>query len=99
METETYKKESSAMSNPTPKRFKWTVEFEVDASWVADGFDLTDDRALDMLAKTLPFSNIGTELGATVVRKPTQVRILRAQGYSEAEIAKKCGALVALITK
>jgi hypothetical protein len=26
-------------------RLKWIVEFEVDESWVADGFELTNERA------------------------------------------------------
>lgn len=64
-----------------PKSFKWTVEFEVSANWVADGFNLTDDRALSMLAHDLRYANIGFELGAKVVKKPLRRTIEIAQGY------------------
>ena len=26
-------------------KFKWTIQVEVDETWVADGFNLTDDSA------------------------------------------------------
>ncbi len=81
----------------TPKRFKWTVEFSVDASWVADGFDLDDDRAKDMLNHDLTGA-YGHEIGAKVLKAPDPARIMRVQGYTEAEIAKKCGGS-AILTK
>lgn len=60
--------------------FKWTVEFEVDETWVADGFDLTDEQALDML-----WSQISTayriEISAKVINRPRAASIARAQGY------------------
>ena len=62
-------------------KLKWTVEFEVDTVWVADGFDLTDDRALDMLAHDLSHANIGLELGAKVIKAPKARDIRRLQGY------------------
>ena len=59
--------------------FKWVVEFSVDPSWVADGFELTQERALAMLA-----SDIGGaynhEIDARIVRAPTAARIRRVQG-------------------
>ncbi len=64
-----------------PKRYKWTVEFEVDASWVADGFDLTNDRALDMLAHDLSYAYIGTELSAKVIKAPKREAIRKEQSY------------------
>lgn len=63
-----------------PKKFKWTVEFEVSAVWVADGFDLTDERALSMLANDLRFAHTG-ELGAKVIKAPDVNKIRIAQGY------------------
>lgn len=69
----------------TPKKFKWTVEFEVDATWVADGFDLTDARALDMLSNDLRFANIDTELGAKVITTPDQDAIAKVQGFKNAK--------------
>lgn len=62
-------------------KFKWTVEFEVDEVWVADGFVLTDERALDMLSNDLRYATIGTELTAKVVSAPSNNRIAKAQGY------------------
>ena len=63
------------------KKFKWVVQFEVDEIWVADGFDLTEDRALDMLSETLPFANIGTELNVKIIKAPDKNLILKTQGY------------------
>lgn len=63
------------------KTFKWTVEFEVAECWVADGFDMTDRRALDMLSQDLSYANIGTELSAKVKRSPSPKSIAIAQGH------------------
>lgn len=65
------------------RRFKWTVEFEVDEVWIADGFNITDQRALDMLSNDLQFANIGTELGAKVLSAPDPTAIRKAQGYRD----------------
>lgn len=73
---------------PGEKFYKWTVEIEVDAIWVADGFDLTNERALDMLAHDLGYANVGTELRAKVKKAPRRAAILREQGYNPAQIAK-----------
>lgn len=77
---------STKERQPGEKRYKWTVEFEVDAVWVADGFDMTDERALDMLAHDLGYAT-SDELGAKVKKAPSRAAILREQGYSEALIA------------
>jgi hypothetical protein len=63
------------------KRFKWTVEIEVDEKWVADGFNLTDDRALGMLEKHLAYA-YSRELGAKVVEAPPDEEIASVQGYA-----------------
>ena len=65
------------------KRFKWTVEFEVDECWVEDGFDINDDRALNMLASDLCHANIGEELGARVIKAPDPAAIRKMQGYKD----------------
>ena len=70
-----------------PKTFKWVVEFEVAEAWVADGFDLTDERALSMLANDLSWAH-GSELGAKVIKAPDPNEIRVAQGY---EPIKACG--------
>jgi hypothetical protein len=62
-------------------KFKWTVEFEVDEVWVADGFSLSNLRALEMLASDLDYADMTTELSAKVIKAPPLDRILKAQGY------------------
>lgn len=65
------------------KFFKWTVEFEVDEIWVADGFELTEERALEMLAHDLGWADMGTELKAKVIKSPSPKAVRKAQGYKE----------------
>lgn len=36
--------------------YAWTVEFKVHRTWVEDGFDMTDERALDMLSHDLGYA-------------------------------------------
>lgn len=48
----------------------WTIKIGVDDSWVADGFNCDNDRALSMLAHDLQFAHIGTELSAKVLKAP-----------------------------
>ncbi len=56
-------------------KLKWTVVFEVDDVWIADGFNLDDDRALEMLSGDLTYAHIGSELGAKVIKAPTEKQI------------------------
>lgn len=70
-----------------PKTFKWTVEFEVSENWVADGFTLTDERALAMLANDLSYA-YGHELGAKVIKHPSRMAVLTAFGCTKARIEK-----------
>jgi hypothetical protein len=65
------------------KAYTWTVQFTVSETWVEDGFNLTDEHALDMLAKTLSYAYIDRELAAKVVQAPDPKDIRRAQGYPE----------------
>lgn len=58
---------------------RWTVVFEVDESWVADGFDLTDERAQEMIQNDLLYS-YGHETGAKVIASPSKDRIKYLQG-------------------
>lgn len=60
--------------------FKWTVEIEVHDTWVMDGFDLTDERAHDMLSRELGYA-YGHELRARVIKAPPADDIRWAQGY------------------
>lgn len=62
------------------KGFKWVVEFIVAESWIADGFNLDDERAKAMLAETLHYA-YNTELDARVLKSPDPKAIRKAQGY------------------
>jgi len=66
-------------------RLKWTVQFEVDEIWVADGFVMTDQRALEMLSNDLAYANMNSELGAKVIKAPKNERIAKLQGYKTVE--------------
>jgi hypothetical protein len=78
------------MSNTTGERqpgekfYKWTITFEIDAIWVADGFDMTNDRAKDMIERELAFSR-NDETRVKVLKAPSAKAILREQGYTEAK--------------
>ena len=61
---------------------RWTVEFAVDSSWVADGFDLTDERAKEMLNGNLRYA-YGHELKAKVTKYPAAIKVAKLQGYSD----------------
>lgn len=64
------------------KQFKWTVEFTVSETWVADGFELTQGRALAMLANDLQYA-YGAELGARIIKAPDRKDIRKVQGYKD----------------
>lgn len=48
---------------------KWVVEFVVADSWVADGFELTNERAKNMIEEALGWS-YGHETAARVIEAP-----------------------------
>ena len=64
-------------------RLVWKVEFEIDASWVADGFDPCSFDFLEALSGMLPYANMETELDAKIVKAPTGLVIRRMQGYDK----------------
>ncbi len=61
-------------------RQKWTIEIEVDDTWVADGFDMDDERAHIMLHEHLPWAR-DHELEARVTKAPNPNVIRKLQGY------------------
>ena len=69
--------------------FTWTVEFQVSRTWVEDGFDLTDERALDMLSEDLSYANIERELKAKVLSAPDPHEVAQAMGYKDADDRKR----------
>jgi hypothetical protein len=62
------------------KRFTWTVSITVDETWVADGFDLTEERLHDIMARALPYA-FGHEFSGKVLEAPPPNDIRVAQGY------------------
>ncbi len=60
--------------------FKWTVEFTVDETWVADGFEMTPEIAKAMIEKQLGYS-YSHETDAKVIKAPAQAAIRKAQGF------------------
>lgn len=72
-----------ALTLEETKWFTWTAEFTVDKLWVADGFDLTDERAKQMLADDLS-SAYGHEIKARVLKAPDADLVARTQGYASA---------------
>ena len=64
------------------RMYTWIVKFSVDATWVADGFSLSDDRAHSMLAHEVGGA-YNHELKATVLHAPSPLHIVRQQGYGK----------------
>lgn len=62
------------------KMYRWIVALDVDPAWVADGFDLTDDRAKSMLNAEITGA-YDDELNAIVISAPPPLKIVREQGY------------------
>jgi len=62
-----------------PKTFKWTIEIEIAECWVADGFNLTNDQAQDMIEQRLSCAT-SDEVKARVVKAPTKDALAAAQG-------------------
>lgn len=70
---------------PNPKRFyKWIVELEVNETWVADGFELTQERMKSMLETDLGYAN-SSETRCRIIHSPSEDSIAKAQGYDSAE--------------
>lgn len=63
-------------------KFKWVIEVEVDEIWVADGFNLTKERAEGIMQKALPYS-YSHETAVKIISAPDPKEILIAQGYKE----------------
>lgn len=83
------KKHTTQAHEPDPDTFyEWTVKFRVNATWVADGFNLDDDRARSMLEGDLDYA-YGWELDAKVVKAPDPQHIAWEQGYDRADETKK----------
>ena len=69
--------------NESADRFVWIAAFGVDRVWVEDGFDLTDERAKNMLAEHVAWA-YNHELDAKVIAAPDADAVARCQGYKSA---------------
>lgn len=59
-------------------QFKWVVEFEIDEVWVADGFEMTDERANAMIQSEIGYA-YDYEAKAKVLKAPPQSAIRKVQ--------------------
>ena len=57
---------------------QWVVEFSVDMRWIADGFNLTDELAKEMIERQLPYSYVA-ETSARVISAPDARELARAR--------------------
>lgn len=69
-------------------RYTWIVRFDVVPEWVADGFNLDDKRANEMLSLALPLAAEEHEIRAAVIAAPSFARIMTEQGYTPETIAR-----------
>lgn len=75
-----FKRKTETREEMMGKKVKWVVEFEVDPVWIADGFDLTEERALSLLENALPYAHSEAELGARIIKAPPPKLIKQLQG-------------------
>lgn len=57
----------------------WTVKIGVEECWIEDGFNLTQERLLDMIQSDLKYS-YQCELSAKIISKPDKKVIAKLQG-------------------
>lgn len=61
-------------------KFKWTLEVEVDETWVADGFDFHEDRVRELAEGLIAYA-YPHEVKVRVLSAPDPKAIRKAQGY------------------
>lgn len=64
--------------------YEWTMKIRVAATWVADGFDLTAERAHDMVRHDLGYAT-SDEIETEIVTAPSDRDIATEQGYPETD--------------
>lgn len=67
-----------------PRRFVWHLEVEIAEVWVADGFDLTEERAHEIFCHELGWAQ-GHEIKCKVLKAPDPADVREAQGYPREE--------------
>lgn len=68
------------------KRYRWEVQIDVDAVWVADGFNLTEERLRSMVGRALAHA-YGHEFAVKVLRAPPEHAIAIEQGADPEAVA------------
>lgn len=66
-------------------KFRWVVEIEVSENWVADGFDMNQDRVQRLKEELIPWAISGEEVDVRVLKSPDAESIRWAQGYGYEE--------------
>lgn len=69
-------------------KLKFIVEFSVDSSWVADGFNPTDEDAQSMIAHRLPHAH-GSEVKGRILQPIDQEKAAKLQGYESVKAMHK----------
>lgn len=68
-----------------PEMLEWTVKIRVSSTWVADGFDLTEERMRRIMERALSSAR-SSEISVDIVATPDPEKIAHAMGYgSDAE--------------
>lgn len=65
-------------------KLKWTIEIEMEDTWVADGFDMTDERVSDMLQAYMPHV-YGHEVKGRVLKRPPDEVVAKLMGFKTVE--------------
>ncbi len=65
-------------------KYEWVVRIKVDPVWVADGFNLTDDRMQRIMEHAMPYA-YSHEIECEVLESPTDESIAAEQGYKTVE--------------
>jgi hypothetical protein len=63
------------------KKFKWTVEIEVDETWVADGYEATAERVKEAILEHSLGYAYDHEVKVTLLKAPKASDVEKAQGY------------------
>ena len=80
---------ADAAEAPDPTKFyEWTVKVRVNATWVADGFDLDADRLHAMLSEDLGYAS-PYEIETEVVEAPDADEVAKEMGYKSAADKKQ----------
>lgn len=70
------------------KKFKWVIEFEVDKTWVADGYDPDAIQIQDMILDTLPFA-YPDQVKVKLLKRPKDADIAKVQDYRSVKRYRK----------